>query len=145
MSAAQPQTPGEHILQPEWPADKVERRAVAALIPYARNARTHSPDQAARKELCDQTRGRRSLAWEEAKPKRISNIFRPNSGNLGGGAAERALTQQFRSAVVNLINHVLIFMSVIKNNGYACSFCNSDSGDGAAHRRRRREAPRCKT
>ncbi|MGB8900891.1 MAG: hypothetical protein WCC90_17340 [Methylocella sp.] len=23
----------------------------------------------------------------------------------------------------------LIFMSVIKNNGYACSFCNSDSGD----------------
>jgi ParB-like chromosome segregation protein Spo0J len=45
MSAAQPQTPGEHILQPEWPADKVERRAVAALIPYARNARTHSPEQ----------------------------------------------------------------------------------------------------
>jgi ParB-like chromosome segregation protein Spo0J len=34
-----------HILQPEWPADKVERRAVAALIPYARNARTHSPEQ----------------------------------------------------------------------------------------------------
>src|ERR1700724_3189667 len=31
-----------------------------------------------------------------------------------------------------------IFMSVIKNNGCACSFCNSDSGDGAAHRRRRR-------
>jgi hypothetical protein len=24
----------------------------------------------------------------------------------------------------------LIFMSVIKNNGCACSFCNSDSGDG---------------
>jgi hypothetical protein len=38
-------TPGEHILQPEWPADKVERRAVAALIPCARNARTHSPEQ----------------------------------------------------------------------------------------------------
>jgi hypothetical protein len=36
---------GDHILQPEWPADKVERRAVAALIPYARNARTHSPEQ----------------------------------------------------------------------------------------------------
>jgi ParB-like chromosome segregation protein Spo0J len=32
-------------LQPDWPADKVERRAVAALIPYARNARTHSPQQ----------------------------------------------------------------------------------------------------
>lgn len=28
-----------------WPADKVERRAVAALIPYARNARTHSEAQ----------------------------------------------------------------------------------------------------
>jgi hypothetical protein len=42
VSAAQPQTPGEHILEPEW---KVERRSVAALIPYARNARTHSPEQ----------------------------------------------------------------------------------------------------
>jgi ParB-like chromosome segregation protein Spo0J len=31
----------------EWPADKVERRAVSALIPYARNARTHSPEQVA--------------------------------------------------------------------------------------------------
>jgi DNA modification methylase len=30
-----------------WPADSVERRAVAALIPYARNARTHSPEQVA--------------------------------------------------------------------------------------------------
>jgi hypothetical protein len=32
-------------LQSEWPADKVERRAVAVLIPYARNARTHSTEQ----------------------------------------------------------------------------------------------------
>src|ERR1700724_2163375 len=36
----------------------------------------------------------------------------------------------------------LIFISVIKNNGCACSFCNSDSGDGAAHRRRRGERHR---
>lgn len=28
-----------------WPADKVERRAVAELVPYARNARTHSAEQ----------------------------------------------------------------------------------------------------
>ncbi len=28
-----------------WPADKVGRRKVADLIPYARNARTHSPEQ----------------------------------------------------------------------------------------------------
>ena len=28
-----------------WPADKVERRSVADLTPYARNARTHSPEQ----------------------------------------------------------------------------------------------------
>lgn len=28
-----------------WPADKVERRAVSSLIPYARNARTHSQEQ----------------------------------------------------------------------------------------------------
>lgn len=28
-----------------WPADKVERRSVADLVPYARNARTHSPEQ----------------------------------------------------------------------------------------------------
>ena len=29
----------------KWPADKVERRTVASLIPYARNSRTHSPEQ----------------------------------------------------------------------------------------------------
>jgi ParB-like chromosome segregation protein Spo0J len=28
-----------------WPADKVERRPVASLTPYARNARTHSAEQ----------------------------------------------------------------------------------------------------
>ena len=30
-----------------WPADRVERRAVDALVPHARNARTHSPQQVA--------------------------------------------------------------------------------------------------
>lgn len=29
----------------QWPADNVERRAVVDLIPYERNARTHSPEQ----------------------------------------------------------------------------------------------------
>ena len=28
-----------------WPADKVERWPVTRLVPYARNARTHSPAQ----------------------------------------------------------------------------------------------------
>ena len=32
---------------PSWPADAVERRPVAALVPYARNARTHSDEQVA--------------------------------------------------------------------------------------------------
>ena len=31
----------------QWPADKVERRAVSELTPYARNARTHSDEQIA--------------------------------------------------------------------------------------------------
>ena len=31
----------------QWPADKVERRIVSALVPYARNARTHSDEQVA--------------------------------------------------------------------------------------------------
>jgi DNA modification methylase len=31
----------------QWPADKVEKRSVSALIPYARNARTHSDEQVA--------------------------------------------------------------------------------------------------
>ena len=35
-------TPG-----PVWPADRVERRPLASLVPYARNARTHSPEQVA--------------------------------------------------------------------------------------------------
>lgn len=30
-----------------WPADKVERRPIADLVPYARNARTHSDAQVA--------------------------------------------------------------------------------------------------
>lgn len=30
-----------------WPADQVERRSVSALVPYARNARTHSEEQVA--------------------------------------------------------------------------------------------------
>ena len=29
----------------QWPADKVERRKVAELVPYARNSRTHSDQQ----------------------------------------------------------------------------------------------------
>lgn len=32
---------------PAWPADSVERRPLASLIPYARNARTHSDEQVA--------------------------------------------------------------------------------------------------
>src|SRR4029077_16195548 len=31
----------------QWPADQVERRSVASLVPYARNARTHSDAQVA--------------------------------------------------------------------------------------------------
>ena len=30
-----------------WPADKVERKPVSSLVPYARNARTHSDEQVA--------------------------------------------------------------------------------------------------
>lgn len=37
--------PAKKAAEPLWPADKVERRPVAALIPYSRNARTHSPAQ----------------------------------------------------------------------------------------------------
>jgi DNA modification methylase len=33
------------MTETHWPADKVERRAVADLVPYARNARTHSEEQ----------------------------------------------------------------------------------------------------
>ncbi|MFN4018356.1 MAG: site-specific DNA-methyltransferase [Reyranella sp.] len=32
---------------PVWPADRVERRPLESLVPYARNARTHSPGQIA--------------------------------------------------------------------------------------------------
>ena len=30
-----------------WPADKVERRSISSIIPYARNSRTHSDEQVA--------------------------------------------------------------------------------------------------
>lgn len=35
------------MLQKNWPADKVERWPIDRLVPYARNARTHSDDQVA--------------------------------------------------------------------------------------------------
>jgi ParB-like chromosome segregation protein Spo0J len=41
---------GDKMNQPAlkpWPADKVTRRSVAELVPYARNARLHSDDQVA--------------------------------------------------------------------------------------------------
>ena len=31
----------------KWPADEIELRPVSVLVPYARNARTHSPEQVA--------------------------------------------------------------------------------------------------
>ena len=34
-----------HAALQHWPADSVERRPIAGLVPYARNARTHSPEQ----------------------------------------------------------------------------------------------------
>ena len=34
-------------MQHKWPADRVERRPIGSLIPYARNARTHSDAQVA--------------------------------------------------------------------------------------------------
>ena len=37
----------DHDRAKEWPADHVERRSVALLVPYARNARTHSDAQVA--------------------------------------------------------------------------------------------------
>jgi DNA modification methylase len=40
--------------KPHWPADRVERRAVSSLTPYARNARQHSPAQVA--QLADSIR-----------------------------------------------------------------------------------------
>jgi len=40
-------TPKNEAPAPIWPADKVERWPLAKLVPYARNARTHSPAQVA--------------------------------------------------------------------------------------------------
>jgi ParB-like chromosome segregation protein Spo0J len=37
----------QNLAERAWPADQVERRPVAELIPYARNARKHSPTQIA--------------------------------------------------------------------------------------------------
>jgi ParB-like chromosome segregation protein Spo0J len=34
-------------MQQQWPADAVERRPLASLVPAARNARTHSDEQVA--------------------------------------------------------------------------------------------------
>jgi DNA modification methylase len=44
---AEPVADSDVDLAKAWPADHVERRSVASLIPYARNARTHSDAQIA--------------------------------------------------------------------------------------------------
>lgn len=54
----------------DWPADKITRRKVDDLIPYARNARTHSDDQVA--QIAASVAAR-------AKPVRANG----NGGNLG--------------------------------------------------------------
>ena len=41
--ATKPKAPVKPAIS--WPADKVERRSIVSLVPYARNARTHSPEQ----------------------------------------------------------------------------------------------------
>ncbi len=35
----------QKLQEPTWPADSVERWPLAKLVPYARNARTHTPEQ----------------------------------------------------------------------------------------------------
>lgn len=44
----------ENTITRAWPADRVERRPIAGLVPNARNARTHSPAQVA--QLADSMR-----------------------------------------------------------------------------------------
>ncbi len=47
----------------EWPADKVERRRVSALVPYANNARTHSDEQVAQIAASLPGVGDKDTAW----------------------------------------------------------------------------------
>ena len=42
-----PKSPQAAPQRQAWPADRVERRPVVSLVPYARNARTHSDAQVA--------------------------------------------------------------------------------------------------
>ena len=42
-------------MQENWPADKIERRSIASLTPYPRNARTHSDEQIASIREWDRT------------------------------------------------------------------------------------------
>jgi DNA modification methylase len=45
--AASKHNGGEYFAPINWPADNVERKTVASLVPYARNSRTHSDEQVA--------------------------------------------------------------------------------------------------
>src|SRR3954462_12530535 len=47
LKKTKPGTRAKPQQAPQWPADKVERRPIAKLLPYARNARTHSDAQIA--------------------------------------------------------------------------------------------------
>jgi hypothetical protein len=57
----------------QWPADKVERRPVAELVPYARNARTHSPEQIS--QSLDEMQ-HRYWQYQDADPRRAFSMAR---------------------------------------------------------------------
>jgi hypothetical protein len=60
----------------EWPADQVERWPLTKLIPYARNARTHSDEQI--KQIAASIRGPRSRASASCRCRKNESFGTPD-------------------------------------------------------------------
>ena len=71
----------------DWPADKVERWAVNRLIPFAKNARTHSDEQVAQIAASIREWGFTTRFWSAGNQRH----------SLVSGRALAAVTRLYRS------------------------------------------------
>ena len=81
----------------DWPADKVERWAVNRLIPFAKNARTHSDEQVAQIAASIREWGFTTRFWSAGNQRH----------RLASSRALVAVTLLYRSDTLQRLNKVL--------------------------------------
>jgi hypothetical protein len=82
-----------------WPADKIERRKVADLIPYARNARTHSDEQVALRNLVKGHITTSLKAWAHPATN-ILTFIRPHSLSICQKTSFKTSPEEMQSYLI---------------------------------------------